>query len=95
MAKRTVYTLLNAVTATGAGTAVTPIHNGSSHENLNVQISGTFVGTVAIEGSLDGTNWTALTSQTAPYVGKVFDFPYIRANVTAYTSGSITAKVEY
>ena len=95
MAKKTVYTLLSAVTATGAGSAVTPIHNGGKHENLNVIIYGTFVGTVDIEGSLDGTNYVAITSKTAPFAGKVADFPYVRANVTAYTSGSISAKVEY
>lgn len=95
MAKKTVYTLLNAVTGTGAGTAVTPIHNGGGHENLNAIIYGTFVGTVAIQGSLDGTNWVNLTSQTAPWAGKVNDFPYIRGNVSAYTSGSITVKIEY
>jgi hypothetical protein len=95
MAKRSTYTLLNGVTATGAGTAVTPEHFRGDHENLNAIIRGITTATVAIEVSLDGTNFVAITSQTADWAGKVADFPYIRANVTAYTSGTITVQIEY
>lgn len=95
MANKQVYNLLNGVTATGAGPTVTPVHPRGDHENLNVVIRGITTATVALEGSLDGTNWVAITSKTADYAGKVADFPYLRANVTAYTSGTIYADVEY
>jgi len=84
-----VTTLLSAVGATGAGSAIQPVA-----ANKVFQVSGTFVGTVHAEGSLDNTNWTSLGNLTA--AGKIANtepWKYIRGNVTAYTSGSITMKV--
>ena len=91
-----VITLLNAVTATGAGSTVEPLVDADHQiDNLPVQVFGTFVGTVAIEVSLDGTTWHAYASKTAAEAFTVPYFPYVRANVTAYTSGSISAKIGY
>lgn len=97
-----VATLLNAVAATGAGsTQDTRRERGADLdpdrqvESLAVQVIGTFVGTVAIEVSLDGTTWFAITSKTAVDAFQVAYFPYVRGNVTAYTSGSITVKVGF
>jgi hypothetical protein len=76
--------------------------------NVNVQLTGTFVGTVSYAQSNDQTNWSAVTgvksdttgiagdyasSDTAPIMRK---FPangrFMRVRMTAYTSGS--AKVD-
>lgn len=90
-------TLLNAVTTTGAGTALdlSAIERYQGGE-ITVEISGTFVGTVAIEVSLDGTTWYTYVTATAPGLKTMIGtFHSIRGNVTAYTSGSITMKANY
>lgn len=91
-----VITLLNAVTGTGAGSTVEPVLDADSqYQNLPVQIYGTFVGTVQTQVSLDGTNWFTYASDTAPDAFTIPYFPYVRANVSAYTSGTINAKIGY
>lgn len=86
-------TLLNAVTATGASTAV-QIDGG---QPVFMQVSGITSATVVLQGSLDGTNWATLgTALTADGIVTIANAPkYLRANCTAYTSGTITAKVLY
>jgi hypothetical protein len=86
-------TLLNAVTATGASTAV-QIDGG---QPVFMQVSGITSATVVLQGSLDGTNWATLGSAlTADGIVTIANAPkYLRANCTAYTSGTITAKVLY
>lgn len=86
-------TLLNGVAATGASQGIrtdglTPAH---------VQVSGITIGTVAVQGSVDGTTWaTVATALTADgIVTLATPTPYVRANVTAFTSGSITVKIFY
>jgi hypothetical protein len=86
-------TVLNAVTATGASIAQQPgLINGNK---VNLQVTGITTATVALEGSVDGTTFfTVGTVLTAN--GLVSDdkaLPYYRANVTAYTAGTITAKM--
>jgi hypothetical protein len=96
-------TLLAAVAATGAGTPI----NMVGYTYLGINISGTFVGTVQFEASVDNgatyfvvgmktmADGAAVTTTTA--VG-AFKLPidaacdHFRCNVTAYTSGTITAK---
>lgn len=87
------FTALNAVVATGASI---PFQPGLTMGNrVNLQVTGITVATVALEGSVDGATWftvgAALTAN-----GLVSDatcLPYYRANVTAWTSGTITAKI--
>lgn len=84
---------LGDLVATGAGTAVDVEHL----EDFAIQIGGTFVGTVAIEISMDGTNFTALpaplAAATAPVVAPVaIRCKQVRANVTAFTSGTIQVR---
>lgn len=91
-----VQTLLNAVSATGAGDTVEPVQEADSIRDLPYQIAGTFVGTVDIEVSLNGTDWFALVSTTAfPTAGTIPYFPYVRSNVSAYTSGSVSVWIGY
>ncbi len=93
----------SAAAATGVGTAVVM----AGFDRLTVQVAGTFVGTVSFEGTIDDATWfavglktaadgAAVTSATAAGAFKLpVDGPCLsqfRANVTAYTSGSITVR---
>jgi len=70
----------------------------SKAENLPVQIAGITNATVRIEGSFDGstfdvitgTNVTADACITVPVA-----YPFMRAAVTAWVSGSITVTMGY
>ena len=86
-------TLLNAVVATGASTAV----QVDSGQPAFLQVSGITSATVALQGSLDGTNWSTLgTALTANGIVTVQNAPtYLRANCTVYVTGTITAKIMY
>ena len=86
-------TLLSAVVATGASTAV-QVDPG---QPAFLQVSGITTATVAFQGSLDGTTFATIgTALTADGIVTISNAPkYLRANCTAYTSGTITAKVLY
>jgi hypothetical protein len=86
-------TLLNAVTATGASTAV-QIDGG---QPVFMQVSGITSATVVLQGSLDGTNWATLgTALTADGIVTIANAPkYVRANCTVFVTGTITAKILY
>lgn len=83
-------TLLSAVTATGASSAISTDSNKAAF----VQVSGITSATVTVQGSVDGTTWstvgTAVTSDGLVTITN--PPPYIRANVTTYVSGTITVK---
>jgi hypothetical protein len=86
-------TLLSAVTATGASTAV-QIDGG---QPVFMQVSGITSATVVLQGSLDGSNWATLGSAlTADGMVTISNAPkYVRANCTVYVTGTITAKILY
>jgi hypothetical protein len=86
-------TLLNAVVATGASTAV----QADAGQPAFLQVSGITSATVALQGSLDGTNWSTIgTALTANGIITVANAPkYLRANCTVFVTGTITAKVLY
>ena len=86
-------------TATGTGAAVPVSRRG----DMNISLWGTFVGTVRLERSYDGTTWLPLTyldgpglSWTAPMSTS---FPVsdpgasYRFNCTAYTSGTVNWRI--
>lgn len=90
-----------AAAATGNGTPI----NMTGQDTLVVDVTGTFVGTVTFEGTIDDTNWVAVgllnvgtgaIATTATAAG-MFKMPVdlaclsqFRARVSAYTSGAIT-----
>jgi len=86
-------TLLNSVTTAGASRAV----QSDAGNPAFLQVTGITTATVAFEGSLDGTTFFTLgTALTANGLVTVAVAPkYLRANCTAYTSGTIVAKVLY
>ena len=89
----TPVTLLNAVVATGASKAV----QADAGQPAFLQVSGITSATVALQGSLDGTNWSTIgTALTADGLITVANAPkYLRANCTVYVTGTITAKIMY
>ena len=86
-------TLLNGVGAVGASTAV----QVDSGQPAFLQVSGITSATVALQGSLDGTNWSTMgTALTANGIITVANAPtYLRANCTVFVTGTITAKIMY
>lgn len=72
----------------------------SSPDEYYVNITGTFVGTVTFQGSLDGITWfslkaeeaaagTVVSSTTAVGAWIIRSFPlFVRAIMSAYTSGA-------
>jgi hypothetical protein len=86
-------TLLNEVVATGASTAV----QADAGQPAFLQVSGITSATVALQGSLDGTNWSTIgTALTANGIITIANAPkYLRANCTVYVTGTITAKILY
>lgn len=92
---------LNAVTATGAGTAIAPT-NPSGHATMIVTTTGSPVVTVDLEGSVDGTNWVyvnGLIGSAAPlsYVdsGNSFVFTQFRANLKSLVGGTSPTVTAY
>ncbi len=58
------------------------------------QITGITTATVHIDGSNDGTNWVSLGNVTAN--GKIANseaWKYVRARISAWTSGTIVVKM--
>lgn len=86
-------TVLNAVGATGASTAV----QVDAGQPAFLQVSGITSATVVLQGSLDGTNFSTLgTALTANGIVTVQNAPtYLRANCTVFVTGTITAKIMY
>lgn len=76
---------------TGAGATVL-VQSGSAP--VSIGSSGTFVATFKTEGSIDGVTWYELDSNLSAAVFKQYPnpLPYIRANLTAYTSGDLVVK---
>jgi hypothetical protein len=86
-------TLLGAVVATGASKAV----QADAGQPAFLQVSGITSATVALQGSLDGTTFSTIgTALTGDGMITIANAPkYLRANVTAYVTGTITAKIMY
>jgi hypothetical protein len=81
-------TLLSAVEATGTSASIQP--DGAP---VTVVISGITSATVDIEGSVDGSVFKVISSKTADAC-VILDpsTKFIRVNVSAYTTGTITVK---
>ena len=77
--------------------AASPALDVSDYPKVGVQVFGTFVATVAVEISLDGSTFAPFgAALTAPGIVEVpFPARLIRINVTAFTSGTIEATAAY
>lgn len=97
--------LHDAAAATGNGVSVPCVSTQEGFKTaVGIQISGTFVGTITFEGTVDGANWVAVevedlndrtwtTTATAPGLFRAVSLGllYFRARISAYSSGAITA----
>lgn len=84
-------TLLSAVGATGAGTGTAfsdDVRARTASGIVQAIISAT--ATVALEGSVNNSAWFTIISFTASGAQVVDLPPYVRGNVTAFTSGTVT-----
>ena len=82
---RQVKNILSDAVATGAGDSYP-----QPASNVTFQITGITTATVIIQGSLDGTVWVQLGSVTANgSVSLIVPWLYVRANVTAWTAGTV------
>lgn len=97
----TITTLLNAVTATGAGASATPGARTFGIIAWGTTTSGAGAATVAIQASHDNATWVTLatisltlgTTAAGDAFGSPVPYKYIRANVTALsgTGAAVTA----
>ena len=89
----------SAETATGDG----ELFNATKFAHAVLQVTGTFVGTITFEGSVNGADWIAIqvhnltngaVSTTTTTIGlygcSLAGLGDVRARISAYTSGSIT-----
>lgn len=78
---------------------------GGRYGSVSLQVSGTFTATVSFKATVDGTNWVDIqgtnvssgssatsTSAAGIFVFKTIGIAKLKAVVSAYTSGSVTAK---
>jgi hypothetical protein len=81
-------------TTVEAGAAVTMDHEPffPRREAMAV-VTGTFVGSIKIQGSDDNSTWSDLVDVSEPEYVQVTLQKYMRANCTAYTSGTIKARI--
>ena len=93
-------TLQSAAAATGNGSTLAV----DGCEAAMITVTGTFVGTITIEGTEDGTNYVSMMRKqigatdtssngittTGVFVAHTTGFTLLRARISAYTSGSIT-----
>lgn len=89
-------TIAKSFTATGVGIGLS-VHHGDS---FSYTVSGTFVGTVVLERTLDGgANYSTIVTSTASASGTIAvetpnrDQATYRFNCTAYTSGTIVTSI--
>lgn len=98
-------TTLAAAAATATGTAV----NVAAFNHASVQVAGTFAGEVTFKASLDGVTWfdayghdlgdtnhalaKKVTAAAIVQFRELAGVQFLRADVTSYTSGTITAIV--
>jgi hypothetical protein len=84
-------TVADPPTGAGAGRVI-----NSEGNYVSIAPSGTFSATFKTEGSVDGVTWFDLdTSLSTAFKQYATPLPYIRANMTAYTSGDLIVKAVY
>jgi hypothetical protein len=94
ISENTTVTLLDAVSASGAGDAFEFGTRGPRAMEGIVQVIIGGTATVQIEGSLDGSNWFDIAEFTSSGASAITAPRYIRGNVTSHSSGDVTAYFE-
>lgn len=96
------------IVASGTAAANCLTVNVANATDLAIDLTGTWVGTVTFEATIDGTNWAGLgvkpsnattvttfvltSTANGMFVVDATPFKAIRARCSAYTSGTIVAK---
>ena len=85
--------IISLLAVAAESTDTLPTHNIADFKYGSVQIHGTFVGTIQLEVSNDKVVWVNLGgAETTPGITEYnFNTEFIRANITARASGSISA----
>jgi len=104
MGTKKAYTLLSGATGTGAGSAVNVgQYQKAGYFEVNTT-SGTAAFTIALQyksptsGSWESFHSEAVTTSTDdPLIVKLAEFPWdnVRANITAYTSGTVSVWAQF
>lgn len=94
---------LTSATCPGSGCVALPI---SGYGVVGFQIAGTYSGTISFEGSIDGSNWVAMTvypsnsstgvtttTSTGVWSGGVGGLQAVRARMSSYSSGTATVSL--
>jgi hypothetical protein len=95
-------------TASGSLSSTTSVTlNTSGYASVAAQLTGTWTATITFEGSLDGSTFTALNmtptnsssatttaTSNGVWVGSVGGLRYMRARVSAYTSGTVAITLQ-
>lgn len=93
-----VVTLLSAVSATGTGAAF-DLDGIRDEFTLVIQTTGSPTFSLTLQGSVDGTNWftlgSAVTSAAAATVITSQLAAYVRADLTALSTGTLTAELGF
>jgi hypothetical protein len=95
---------LTATTCPGVGCVVV---STSGVGRVGLQVTGTYVGTVSFEASIDGLTYVALnllpsnsdtaassTTSTGAWAGNVGGYAMVRARMSAYTSGTAVVTLQ-
>jgi hypothetical protein len=82
------FSSLTGAVATGAGKAFNPQTSA-----VTLLVQGITTATVVLQVSMDGTTYTTIGAGVTADGAIIIDTPYkyVRANVTAWTSGTINA----
>ncbi len=85
-------TLIDGVSATtsNSGTNVLDVSGEFQDKQMRFQVTISNTATVQIYVSNDNTNWVSVSSKTSSGVYENIVWSYVKADVTAYTSGTIT-----
>ena len=100
------YKEVGSLTAGALNADLVPSTDVSGYSTFALQILGTFVGTLTLQGSNDNTNFTPVygtwvnntqpvnTMTTTGMITGSCNFRYFRVRMTAYTSGTATGTLE-
>ncbi len=89
-----VKTLIDGQEETGASDAIGMEEARSQSMTGIVQAIVADTATVKLEGSLDGSNWYDIKSFSSSGVDTFTIPPFLRGNVSAWTSGATTLKID-
>ena len=87
-------TAAGAISSAAASATAYLAHELATKQSGIVQIDGISTATVQVQGRLEGNlDWVTVATFTSDNAQSIMLFPEMRINVSAYTSGTITAHI--